>query len=122
MDWYQIRMGWETIKEHLEAAIECLPSVDKRTSDRYQRLLAHDALETAFHEMVMSSSTAKCGQAFWNELALAAQHMGMNTEAAQCARHVERCRRAALAPKGQPVARPSRIPVRETAEARLVPA
>lgn len=83
-----LRESWARTRRHLDAARSKLPSreeVDSTVQAHLERLdewLANNELELALDELASLDSLVECPPAFWKELLLATENMGLQEHAA----------------------------------------
>jgi hypothetical protein len=84
-----IHESWRITIHHLENARKLLPmpaapDPDGATIDRYKEWLAYNELELAFDELEAIGLVNACPPAFWQELGIAAENMGLRERANRC--------------------------------------
>jgi hypothetical protein len=81
----ELKKSWAVSKRHLAASRYCLPQHLEgealETSKQMEHFLHHNEFGLALDEAEALGKLCEAGPAFWNELRLAAENMGMDDAA-----------------------------------------
>lgn len=86
----ELQKSWAVSVRHLAASRYCLPEHLEgealETSKQMEHFLHHNEFGLALDEAEALGNICEAGTAFWNELQLAAENMGMDDAAARLTR------------------------------------